>query len=131
MPAPTPGNEASLGDLVRQLGSDLSALLRGELALVRKETREALDALKTGAALVAAGAMAALLALGTLTAAAVLALGARMGYTTAALLLGVAFAVLAAAAIAWGARRFRTASLKPEKTLEDLEETKRWMKDLT
>ena len=127
MPAPTPGNEASLGDLVRQLGSDLSALLRGELALVRKETREALDALKTGAALVAAGAMAALLALGTLTAAAVLALGARMGYTTA----NATPRSRAAAAIAWGARRFRTASLKPEKTLEDLEETKRWMKDLT
>ena len=131
MPAPTPGNEASLGDLVRQLGTDLSALLRGELALVRKETREALDALKSGAALVAAGAIAALLALGTLTAAAVLALGERMGYTTAALVMGALFAAAAGAAIAWGARRFRSASLKPEKTLADLEETKQWMKDLT
>jgi hypothetical protein len=49
----------------------------------------------------------------------------------AALLLGAALAVVAAAVLAWGARHFRAAALKPEKTLEALEETKQWMKDLT
>jgi uncharacterized membrane protein YqjE len=106
-------------------------LIRDQLALVRKEVGQALDTLKLGAGLVAAGAVLALLALGTLTASAVLALGERMGYTSAALLVGVVLTAVAAGACVWGARRFRTASLRPEKTLETLQETKEWMKDLT
>jgi len=123
--------DVGLGDLLRQLGTDTGTLVRGELALARKETKEALQALRNATVLVAAGAVLCLLALGTLIAAAVLALGARMGYPGAALLVGVVLTAIAALAVVWGMRRLRTVPVKPEKTLESLEETKEWMKDLT
>ena len=125
------GGEVGLGDLLRQLGTDTGTLIRQELALVRKEVQEALASLKAATVLVATGAVLSLLALGTLTAAAVLALGARMGYGGAALLVGIVLAVVAAVAVIWGVHRLRTLPVKPEKTMESLEETKQWMKDLT
>jgi len=123
--------DLSLGDLLKQLGADTGKLIREEIALVRKEAKDALQQLMTATMLVAAGAVLSLLALGTLTAAAVLALGENMGYDTAALLVGLILTAIAAGAMVWGVRRLRTVPVKPEKTLESLEETKEWMKDLT
>ena len=123
--------DVSLVELLKQLGSDTGRLIREEIALARKETKEALQQLSTAAVLVASGAVLSLLALGTLTAAAVLALGENMGYDTAALVVGLILTAIAAGAMVWGVRRLRTVPVKPEKTLESLEETKEWMKDLT
>lgn len=123
--------DVSLGDLLKQLGADTGKLIREEIALARKEAKDALQQLTTATMLVAAGAVLSLLALGTLTAAAVLALGETMGYDTAALLVGLILTAIAAGAMVWGVRRLRTVPVKPEKTLESLEETKEWMKDLT
>ena len=123
--------DLSLGDLLKQLGADTGRLIREEIALARKEAKDALQQLMTATMLVAAGAVLSLLALGTLTAAAVLALGENMGYDTAALLVGLILTAIAAGAMVWGVRRLRTVPVKPEKTLESLEETKEWMKDLT
>ncbi|HEX5041466.1 MAG TPA: phage holin family protein [Candidatus Polarisedimenticolaceae bacterium] len=123
--------DVGLGELLKQLGTDTGRLIREELALARKEMKDALQGLRTATVLVACGAVLSLLALGTLTAAAVLALGDRMGYDAAALVVGLVLTALAAGAVIWGVRRLRTVSVKPEKTMESLEETKEWMKDLT
>ena len=69
---PREGGDVSLGELLKQLGTDTGRLIRGEIALARKETKDALQQLRTAAVLVASGAVLSLLALGTLTAAAVL-----------------------------------------------------------
>ena len=123
--------DVSMGELVKQLGTDIGTLVRQELALARKEMKEALETLRTATVLVASGAVLSLLALGTLIAAAVLALGADVGYGTAALIVGLVLTAIAAGAVIWGVRRLRSVPVKPEKTLESLEETKEWMKDLT
>lgn len=123
--------DVSMGELLKQLGTDIGKLVREELALARKEIKEALQTLRTATVLVALGAVLSLLALGTLTAAAVLALGENMGYGTAALIVGLVLTAVAAGAVIWGVRRLRSVPVKPEKTLESLEETKEWMKDLT
>lgn len=123
--------DVGMGELLKQLGTDIGTLVRQELALARKEMKEALETLRTATVLVASGAVLSLLALGTLIAAAVLALGANVGYGTAALIVGVVLTAIAAAAVIWGVRRLRSLPVKPEKTLESLEETKEWMKDLT
>ena len=123
--------DVSMGELLKQLGTDIGTLVRQELALARKEMKEALETLRTATVLVAAGAVLSLLALGTLIAAAVLALGANVGYGTAALIVGLVLTAIAAGAVIWGVRRLRSVPVKPEKTLESLEETKEWMKDLT
>ena len=122
--------DVGLGELLKQLGTDIGALVRGELALARKETKDALQAVRNATVVVALGAVLSLLALGTLTAAAVLALADRMGNAPAALLVGLVLGAVAAGAVFWGVRRLRTVPVKPEKTLESLEETKEWMKDL-
>jgi|KBSSwiStaDraftv2_1062776.scaffolds.fasta_scaffold82393_2 protein-S-isoprenylcysteine O-methyltransferase Ste14 len=124
-------DEVGLGELLRQLGTETGTLIREEVALVRREVKEALASIKLATALVAAGAVLSLLALGTLTAAAVLALGTRVGHGTAALIVGLVLTAVAAGAVLWGMRRLRTVPVKAEKTLESLEETKEWMKDLT
>ena len=123
--------DVSMGELLKQLGTDIGTLVRQELALARKEMKEALETLRTATVLVAAGAVLSLLALGTLIAAAVLALGANVGYGTAALIVGLVLTAIAAGAVIWGVRRLRSVPVMPEKTLESLEETKEWMKDLT
>ena len=123
--------DVSMGELLKQLGTDIGTLVREELALARKEMKETLQTLRTATVVVASGAVLSLLALGTWTAAAVLALGANVGYTTAAVIVGLGLTAIAAGAVLWGVRRLRSVPVKPEKTLESLEETKEWMKDLT
>jgi len=54
-----------------------------------------------------------------------------VGYATAAVIVGLVLTAIAAGAMLWGVRRLRSVPVKPEKTLESLEETKEWMKDLT
>lgn len=123
--------DLSMGELLKQLGTDIGTLVREELALARREMKEALGTLRTATVLVASGAVLSLLALGTWTAAAVMALGASVGYVKAASIVGLVLTAIAAAAAIWGVRRLRSLPMKPEKTLESLEETKAWMKDLT
>ena len=125
------GLDVSMGELLKQLGTDIGTLVREELALARKEMKETLQTLRTATVVVASGAVLSLLALGTWTAAAVLALGANVGYATAAVIVGLVLTAIAAGAMLWGVRRLRSFPVKPEKTLESLEETKEWMKDLT
>ena len=122
--------DVGMGELLKQLGTDIGALVRGELALARKEMKDALQAVRNATVVVALGGVLSLLALGTLTAAAVLALADRMGNAPAALLVGLVLTVIAAGAVFWGVSRLRHVPVKPEKTLESLEETKEWMKDL-
>ena len=81
--------------------------------------------------MLAAGGAIALLALATLTAAAVIALGDDIGYGSSALLVGLVLAVIATVAIVWGKKRMEGTSLKPEKTIQSIEEGKQWMRDLT
>ncbi len=123
--------DVSMGELLKQLGTDIGTLVREELALARREMKETLQTLRTATVVVASGAVLSLLALGTWTAAAVLALGANVGYATAAVIVGLVLTAIAAGAMLWGVRRLRSVPVKPEKTLESLEETKEWMKDLT
>ena len=125
------GLDVSMGELLKQLGTDIGTLVREELALARKEMKETLQTLRTATVVVASGAVLSLLALGTWTAAAVLVLGANVGYATAAVIVGLVLTAIAAGAMLWGVRRLRSVPVKPEKTLESLEETKEWMKDLT
>ena len=123
--------DVSMGELLKQLGTDIGTLVREELALARKEMKDTLQMLRTATVVVVSGAVLSLLALGTWTAAAVLALGENVGYATAAVIVGLVLTAIAAGAMLWGLRRLRSVPVKPEKTLESLEETKEWMKDLT
>jgi uncharacterized membrane protein YqjE len=122
----------STAELVKQLSRQASALLRQEIELAKTEMREkAVDA-STGAAAFTAAAIAALLALGALTAFLILALDGAMPAWAAALCVTALWAVIAAALAVYGRERLREVGTPvPEKTVETLKEDMEWLRHPT
>jgi uncharacterized membrane-anchored protein YhcB (DUF1043 family) len=54
-----------------------------------------------------------------------------VGPWQSALIVGLILGIAAGATILFGVSRFKRTSLRPEKTIETLEENKEWLKDLT
>ncbi|GAA3834590.1 phage holin family protein [Sphaerisporangium flaviroseum] len=123
--------EPTLGELVGDIGKDLSTLFRQEIELAKTEIRE--EATKAGKAAGMlggagfAGAMAAVL----LSLALVFALANVMDAGWAALIVGVLWAAAGAVLFSTGRTRMRQVSPKPQETVETLKEDARWARNLT
>ena len=128
MPVP---EEESLGNLISALARDSAALVHDELALAKQELGEKVSSLSNAALIVTTGVVLGLLASMTLCAAAVIALAPYTGAWQSALLVGLVLALVAWAVSYTGVRRLKATKLRPEQTLETLEEDKRWLKELT
>jgi hypothetical protein len=120
--------EPGLTALLRQLGTESTALIRNEIALAKLEAGEiarvaALEGAKVGAsiALAAVGGLAIVAWL-------ILALGNVMGdhYASAALIIGCIFLVVGGLFAKRGISALRAGGLQPEETIETLVEDKRW-----
>lgn len=110
----------SFGQLLSDLGGDLSRLVRSEAELVRAELSEkAKDLAKAGAEF-AAGAILLLAALMILLQALVLALSKVMDPVWASLLVGVAVAVVGAVMLKAGAKTAQPSNLRPDRTVGQL-----------
>lgn len=121
----------SIGELLGQLANNSAALVRDEIALARQEMSEKVTSFRSGVVTVAVGAVIGLIALLTLTAAAVIGLAHLMDAGYAALIVGVAFGLIGGIVAYSGINRLKHTSLKPEQTIETLEEDKEWLKELT
>ena len=121
----------SFGELISQLANDSAALVRDEIDLAKQEMREKIASFRSAVMLIAVGAVVGLLAVLALIAAAIVGLGHVVGMGTSALIVGIALAVFAGIPIFMGLGRLRRTSLKPEQTIETLEEDKEWLKQLT
>ncbi|MGW4641841.1 phage holin family protein [Sphaerisporangium sp. NPDC004334] len=123
--------ERSLGELVGEIGEDLSKLFRQELELAKTEMREEAGKAGKAAGMLGgagfAGAMAAVL----LSLALVFALANVMDAGWAALIVGVLWAIAGAVLFSTGRTRMRQVSPKPQETVETLKEDARWARDLT
>jgi len=126
----TVGQE-SLTNLISDLASDSAALVHDELALAKRELSEKLGLLSNSALIITTGILIGLLASMALCAAIVIALAPYTGAWQSALIVGLVLALVAAALSYSGVRSLKATSLKPEQTLETLEEDKRWLKELT
>jgi hypothetical protein len=131
-PRATPG----IGDLLRNLVEDLSALVRQELRLARTEIVDSVKRAARNTASIAIGAGVALFgALGLLAAGVaglwVIFVKAGMSHAIAAwlapLLVGGVLALIGYAMIRKGLRALRCTPIVPEKTTQTLKETGRWM----
>jgi hypothetical protein len=124
--------ERSTADLVKDLTRQTSALVRQEIQLAKTEmTEKATDAGVGGAAFAGAG-VAALLALGALTAFLILALATAMPAWAAALVVTVLWAIVGGALAMFGRERIRdVGGPVPEKTVETLKEDIEWLKHPT
>jgi uncharacterized membrane protein YqjE len=121
----------SFGELLGQLANNSAALVRDEIDLAKQEMSEKIARLRSAVTLIAIGAVVGILALLPLLAAATIGLGHLVGMGTSALIIGVALALIAGVIAITGIGRLRRTSLKPEQTIETLEEDKEWLKQLT
>ncbi|GAA4072114.1 phage holin family protein [Nonomuraea soli] len=129
MTAPTP-EQPTIGQLVSDLGADLSKLFRQEVELARTELRE--EAVKAGkaASLLSVAGVAGLMAAFLVSLAVVFGLDSVIDAGWAALIVAVIWGAVGAIAYTNGRKRMREVSPVPEKTVETLKEDARWARDL-
>jgi hypothetical protein len=120
------------GEVVGRLMSDVSLLVRQELALAQAEMREKGKVVLPGLGLMGAATIAALCAAGALTAFAVLMLALFLDAWLAALLTALGMAAGAAGLALIGKERVKEAGAPvPEETIESMKEDLEWLKTET
>ena len=137
MSAHEPGSNAdprdhSIGELVKELATETSTLVRQELDLAKAEMTERGRRAGKGAALLGAGAVVALLALGALTACLIAALDNAMATWLAALIVTAVYGVIAGVMVMNGRNQIREAAPPvPEQTIDSVKEDVQWAKTRT
>ena len=121
----------SVGDLLGEVTSDLSKLMRQEVALAKAEMKE--EAVKAGKASGLLGGACAVgyLVLVFLSLALMFALDNVMGIGWAALVTAVLLAIVAAVLFVAGRNKLKQVNPKPEQTVETLKEDVQWAKNRT
>lgn len=116
------GAEPGLTDLLKRLGDDASALVRGEVALAKLEVGESVRAIvRDSGKLVGALTLAVLGAL-ALTAALIIGIGHLLdgSFGWAALIVGVVFLAIGAVLARYGLRAFNGGDLMPTASLDSI-----------
>lgn len=125
-PPPAATGDQSIGDLIGEIGQDLSKLVRDEIELAKAEIKQ--ESAKAGKAVGMLGGAGyaghVVLLLGSLTL--VFALANVMDLAWAALIVTALWAVVGAVLYSMGRKRLRAVNLKPEQTVETLKEDARW-----
>ncbi|WP_447007549.1 phage holin family protein [Saccharothrix isguenensis] len=129
--APQTGDEPSLGELVGELTSDLSRLMRQELELAKAEIRQEAGKAGKAAGMLGAAGFAGYMTAVLLSLALVFALASFMGLGWAALVVAVLWAIAGAILFSTGRARLREVSPKPERTIETLKEDAEWARHPT
>jgi uncharacterized membrane protein YqjE len=124
--------ERPVGELLKQLANETTTLVRQELELAKAEMREKASKAGPGVGMWGAAGVTALLALGSLTAFAILALDGAMPNWLAALIVGLVYAAIAGVLYLRGKQRVEDAgSPVPQQTVETLKEDVQWAKHPT
>lgn len=118
--APDAYEDASTGQLLKQLMREASALATNEIALAKSEAREAMEQTREGAMAVSAGGLVAFSGFVILLLAAVYGLSTVMAPWAAALLVGAVVTALGAVMVSAGKRKFSAEALRPEHTMNSL-----------
>jgi len=124
--------ERPVSDLVKQLASQTSTLVRQELDLAKAEMTEKATIAGKGAGLIGGAAVVGLLAAGALTACLILVLSEAMDAWLAALIVAVVMGAVAAVLGLAGRNKVRQATPAiPEQTVETVKEDVEWAKTRT
>jgi hypothetical protein len=116
-------SQSALG-LLRRLTDELSTLLRQELALAAAEISRSMRVMLAGTASVAVGGAVLFTGVLALLAAAVLGLATVLQPWLAALVIGVAVAIIGIVLVSVGIRSLDPSTLKPSRTAESLRRDK-------
>jgi hypothetical protein len=123
--------ERPIGELVKDLSQQTSTLVRKEIELARAELQLQGKIAGKGAGLLAGAAVAALLALGALTAGLIAALDKAMATWVAALIVMALWAVVAAVLAKAGQGALRRVTPPAPQTVETVKEDIQWAKNPT
>jgi uncharacterized membrane protein YqjE len=124
--------DQSIGELVKELATETSTLVRQELDLAKAEMTERGRQASKGAAMFGAAAAAGLLAAGALTACLIAALDLVMATWLAALIVAVVYGAVAGALAMTGRKQIREATPPvPEQAIDSVKEDVQWAKTRT
>ena len=122
----------SIAELVKDLATETSTLVRQEIDLAKAEMTDRGKRAGKGAGMLAAGAVAALLALGALTAGFIAALDLAMPTWLAALIVTAIHGAIAGVLVQIGRKQIQEAAPPvPEDTIESVKEDVQWAKTRT
>lgn len=121
-------SDRSVGELIGELTSDLSTLMRQEVALAKAEVTESATKAGKGAGMLAGSGVAAHLGLVFASVTVMWALGKVMDLVWAALIVTVLWFVVAGVLAVSGRAQLKQVSVKPEKTIETLKEDAQWVR---
>lgn len=120
--------EESMGQLMKELSSDTSRLIRQEIQLAQAEMRQKAKVAGTGAGMLAGAAVASLMTLGVLSAAVIILIALVTPLWVAAVIVTAVWAIVTAVLAFVGRKRLQETSLKPEQTVETAKEDLSWAK---
>jgi MFS family permease len=121
--------EKSIGELVKDLSAETSALIRQEMALAKAELSEKGKEAGKGAGLFGGAGVVGLLAGGALTAAIIALLDKAMDTWLAALIVAVVYGAIAAVLALRGKQELQQAAPPvPEQTVDSVKEDVAWAK---
>jgi hypothetical protein len=124
--------ERPIGELMRELATETTTLVRQELELAKAEVREKGRKAGPGFGMVGAAGAVGLLALGALTAFFILALDGALPNWAAALIVAAVYGAIAAVLYFQGREKVKEAGPPvPEKTVETVKEDVEWAKNPT
>jgi uncharacterized membrane protein YqjE len=124
--------EQSIGELVKDLATETSTLVRQEIDLAKAEMTERGKQAGKGAGILGAAALVGLLAAGALTACLIAALDLAMATWLAALVVTVVFGAIAAALAMTGRKKIQEAAPPvPEQAIDSVKEDVQWAKTRT
>jgi uncharacterized membrane protein YqjE len=123
--------ERPIGELVKDLSSQTSTLVRKEIELARAELQEKGKVAGKGAGLLAGAAVAGLLALGALTAGLIALLDKAMATWVAALIVMALWAIVALVLAKSGQKALQRATPPAPQTVETVKEDIQWAKNPT
>jgi uncharacterized membrane protein YqjE len=122
----------SIGELVKDLATETSTLVRQEIDLAKAEMTERGKRAGKGAGMLGAAALVGLLAAGALTACLIAALDKAMATWLAALVVTVVFGAIAAALAMTGRKQIQEAAPPvPEQAIDSVKEDVQWAKTRT
>ncbi|MBV8477816.1 MAG: phage holin family protein [Acidobacteriaceae bacterium] len=124
-------NDRSFGLILQDVMKDVTDLVRSEVRLAKTELKQ--EALEFGraASIVTVGGLLALCALGLIFTTAILALCLVLPAWAAALIVSAFAVIVAGLFLSIGMVRIRALKLRPEKTVQSLQEGAEWLRTQT
>ena len=128
---PVDAQDRGLGELVKDLASQTSTLVRQEIRLAQAEVTQRGKLAGKGAGMLAGGAVAGLLGLGAFTALLVIALDGALPLWLAALIVTVLWLVVAGVLAQAGKQALKDSTPPAPQTVETVKEDIQWAKTQT